>query len=1082
MKKTLTLLTIFLLLILLFAIPASAEGEERGRVASLSIESYPIKTVYGAFEYFDPEGLRISAIYEDGTKRVLDTDEIEVKYCRDTCFRVGDQSVILGFGGKSVELPITVNRISYDISALEINNFSVVYNGKYQSYLYSLPAIVGRDGIPLIVTATGGSINVGSYDISIDFHTESKDYLTPETRVISMTITPAEAEIIWSDLSLTYDGKSKSPIAYYLDVNGERVYPKVNGAATNAGTGYKARAIVSDSNYVFKGEVTSFEIKKANYDLSSVVWSCDSFVYDGSKKSISASGLPAGVSITSYSGDRGTDAGKYTVTANLSWDRANYNAPDPLTHVWEILPAEYDMRGVEFKPNVGVYDGGMHYPTLVGKMPVGADGISLEYSFSAGACHVSDGTVSVIISFSTKSKNYKIPENRYSNVSVTARGIQILWGKTELSYIGEAIAPSAQSDACVIMVNGGAITVGSYVAKAETDNTDYYIINDTCEFSIVKAQNAWLVKPQSSTCFEGKEILLTGSPKFGSTQYSFYSDAEGKNSISKPILPGKYYAVITVAETENYSGLTSEIIAFEIEKIVPVAFIAEITREGLLAFETLASSDLSCNVINNDGSTTAIDSNLVTVVYQNGDSLRRPDEFVTLKYEGFTLAVGVSVGYANYDLSSVVWKDTSVPYDGNPKTPLLTGLPAGVSVIEYIGGGQINAGTYKVGVKLNYDSENYNEPILSPCDFLIEKCRINIPYISAVYNGEEQLPVSTSPLYIVNEDRGSVMAGKYTVSVSLTDPNNYIFENMTSTAYAVYEILPATLSVKVADIRLRLFEKPESVDYKITSGRLYGKDSIRVTSYLDGKSVYVKSENPNYILDVTPGKMTRLPYPTPIGALKLLIAFSLAALMIFSGVKLYGKRERFATAIAMAKCKWQNKDFKATAPLSEENKIRDDIVVSKTDDPEEGECEFDENSDIREEEHLPTDEEIIEELGQDLLGNEVDSDRADMLITDSLAKSLLIKNGEVIFTDGKEEGMINIGMISDNFSPGERVDINILKSRGLISADSAYLVILSGGRIDKPLNVYANEFSLAAVKMIALTGGQAIKVITQKQK
>ena len=93
-----------------------------------------------------------------------------------------------------------------------------------------------------------------------------------------------------------------------------------------------------------------------------------------------------------------------------------------------------------------------------------------------------------------------------------------------------------------------------------------------------------------------------------------------------------------------------------------------------------------------------------------------------------------------------------------------------------------------------------------------------------------------------------------------------------------------------------------------------------------------------------------------------------------------------------------------------------------------------------------------------------------------------MKEDTPIYTDGKEEFMLNIGMISDNFAPGSRVDINILKERALIPADTSYLIVLSGGRIDKPLQVYANEISLSAVKMIALTGGQAIKVMTHRQK
>ena len=60
------------------------------------------------------------------------------------------------------------------------------------------------------------------------------------------------------------------------------------------------------------------------------------------------------------------------------------------------------------------------------------------------------------------------------------------------------------------------------------------------------------------------------------------------------------------------------------------------------------------------------------------------------------------------------------------------------------------------------------------------------------------------------------------------------------------------------------------------------------------------------------------------------------------------------------------------------------------------------------------------------------------------------------------------------------MDINALKQRGLVSNETGYLRITTGGKIDKSLTVYANEFSLSAVKMIALSGGQAVKCITMK--
>lgn len=1102
MKKTLLIIAIFMMLFLLLGIPASADGPIDGTaiseagtsstadVISLSVETYPDKTVYGAFEQLDRRGLSLRASLADGSSKIVLADEINVSYSKDACFRVGDDSVTLSYGGKSLSLPITVNRISYDLTALELSSFSVTYNGSYQSYSELLPSIVGLDGIPLIMTAAGGSVNAGQYDISIDFFTESRDYLTPESRVVTMTVTPREAEVVWENLSFVYDGRSKTPTAYYINVSGETVYLPVSGAATNAGDGYVARVVAADPNYLFSNDNVKYDIKKADYDFSGVVWSLDSFVYDGRKKSISASGLPVGVSITGYSGDRATDAGSYTATATLSWDTRNYNAPKPLTHSWEILPADYDMTGVSFKSGSYVFDGQMHYPALLGSMPVGADGIALEYHFSAGAAHVSDGRVSVVISFKTDSKNYNLPEEQYSSVWITPLGIEVDWGKSQLSYSGKTQAPDAFSDKCAIKVIGGGINVGAYTATAETDNTDFTILNNTISFNIVKASNSWTTRPSATTCFEGKEIVLTGKSRFGNPTYTFFADPNGEEQISAPTLPGVYYAVLTVEGTENYSGLTSPVIKVEIEKIVPVSFFAEIKRDDLRAFERLTAEDITCGVVNNDGSRTAVDSSLVAVIYQNGDSLRRADESVFFKYESFMMTVSVEVGYADYDLSGVRWDNTSPTYDGSPKAPLLTGLPDGVSVIEYIGAGKVNAGSYKVGALLDFDRENYNEPKISECDFRIEKCSISLPLITAVYNGEGQYPVSDSPLYTAESATPYRLAGRYTVLVTLTDPDNYVFaENSSATGYAVFELLPATIKVRVADTRLKLFEKPSSVDYEIISGSLYGGDVLTVSAFADGKKLYIRSENQNYTLDVEPGDIIRLPYPSLADGLKILLFALIICALVLLIVKAYQNRARLASAAAVIKCRWHHRNFKVSEPREPRPEKPTDLPSFTTERSAEENLPADEETEAKaeEDEEEPSDDGASYETGgkemsYDIPDIDVDAERADMLITDSLAKSLIKREGDIIYTSGGARNTVNIDVISDNFRHGDRVDVNILKRMKLIPEDTAYLKVLAAGTIDKPLTVYANEFSLSAVKMIALAGGQAVKVSTVKER
>ena len=120
-----------------------------------------------------------------------------------------------------------------------------------------------------------------------------------------------------------------------------------------------------------------------------------------------------------------------------------------------------------------------------------------------------------------------------------------------------------------------------------------------------------------------------------------------------------------------------------------------------------------------------------------------------------------------------------------------------------------------------------------------------------------------------------------------------------------------------------------------------------------------------------------------------------------------------------------------------------------------------------------------EELEVDL---EIDAEKADTLISDSLAKSLIKREGEMVFTNGSEKGIVNIDLLNKNFSSGDRVDINSLKEKGILGKEVAYYKVLAGGKINKALKVYANDFSLTAVKMIALTGGEAIKIVTFKDK
>lgn len=109
------------------------------------------------------------------------------------------------------------------------------------------------------------------------------------------------------------------------------------------------------------------------------------------------------------------------------------------------------------------------------------------------------------------------------------------------------------------------------------------------------------------------------------------------------------------------------------------------------------------------------------------------------------------------------------------------------------------------------------------------------------------------------------------------------------------------------------------------------------------------------------------------------------------------------------------------------------------------------------------------------------AEKADGLMADMGAKDLLTHEG-TIETYGRRRSIINIDTLSENFQSGDCVDVNILKQRYLIPYDTGYLKVLARGCIDKALTVYANDFSLTAVKMLLLSGGKAVKIATTPTK
>jgi hypothetical protein len=281
--------------------------------------------------------------------------------------------------------------------------------------------------------------------------------------------------------------------------------------------------------------------------------------------------------------------------------------------------------------------------------------------------------------------------------------------------------------------------------------------------------------------------------------------------------------------------------------------------------------------------------------------------------------------------------------------------------------------------------------------------------------------------------------GSYPVTLTLTDPHNYTF-GTTDTATVYFVISPRRITVTVADAKLYLFENDVPLDWSITAGTLVGTDTLTPTFRIVEDRIFADFTSENYEVTVIPGQINRLMALSRHATSVLLLILLAVVALALAIVAIIVNRRRIVCRIYTAK-----------RPIPPSPPTQPPTPESDT----------------------PPDEASIATV--------VDAEYADTVITNSLAKDL-IRRDEDVETFGHRHGIVNVDTLSRSFSAGDRVDINTLKSHSLIPYDTAYVKVLARGMIDKPLSVYANDFSLSAVKMIALTGGKAVKVNTVIKK
>ena len=98
----------------------------------------------------------------------------------------------------------------------------------------------------------------------------------------------------------------------------------------------------------------------------------------------------------------------------------------------------------------------------------------------------------------------------------------------------------------------------------------------------------------------------------------------------------------------------------------------------------------------------------------------------------------------------------------------------------------------------------------------------------------------------------------------------------------------------------------------------------------------------------------------------------------------------------------------------------------------------------------------------------------DVLDDETAEKCIETKN--VDFIDDSVIETVKLDDIDANFQDGNRVTLDKLRKAGLVSAECTGYTVVADKRLTKPLIIVANDFTMEAVKMIALTGGRVIRL------
>ncbi len=672
-----------------------------------------------------------------------------------------------------------------------VNPYSVTYDGlPHSATVASITGVNGETGATVgAVTLNTTHTNAGTYATDSWTFTGAANYLDLSATPITNTIGKANATVVVTPYSVTYDGNAHAAtVASITGVNGET--GATVGTADLSGTTHTNAGTYATDSWSFTGAANYHDIAattianaiaKAN---ATVVVTPYNVTYNGQPRSATASitgvngETGATVGTANLSGTTHTNAGTYATDSWSFTGAANYNeiAATPIANAISKANAT-----VVVTPYSVAYNG------LPRSATVSITGVNGETGATVGAADLSGTTHTNAGTYATDSWSFTGAAN-YNDIAATPiantinkANATVVVTPYNVTYNGQ---PRSATVTSLTGANGetgatvGVVSLNTTHTNAGTYATDSWSFTGTANYNDIAATTITntINRANATVVVTPYNVIYNGQPR--SATVTSITGVNGQTGATVGVVTlntthtnaGTYTDSWSFAGTANYNNITGSTITNTITKANATVSVRgyTVTYNGQPRTATVTR----LTGVNGESGATVGTVNLSGTIHTNAGLY--PTDTWTFSGPNYNSLSGTARSQIYKASANVAVAGYTVTYNGQPHTATVTRLTGVngetgpiVGTVNLSRTTHTNAGTYTFD-QWTFSSPNYNarsgtvRNVINKANATVTVTPYNVPY--------DGLPhTATASIAGVNGETGSRVG---TVNLSRTTHTN----------------------------------------------------------------------------------------------------------------------------------------------------------------------------------------------------------------------------------------------------------------------------------------------------------------------